>query len=198
LPVVTSDLLPAAVKRPYTWLELLHAVGVLLESPLPPGTVLPWTVEQADKLLESVATEFDVDAAGRLRVELSAKLFLIGKPHDATKLIENETPNEYAREVLADLRTIILGGGTLVNPQVARFVPENGLSELPGAAALVPPSLRARWQRPKPPVENETTLTKLGKRARKTTTTAAEPEVEKLAKKVSVAADAIRAELARP
>jgi hypothetical protein len=197
-PAVAIDLLPPPVKRPYAWLELLRAVGVLLDTPLPPGTALPWTAEQANALLESIAADFDPDAAGKLRVELSAKLFLVGKPLDATKLIEDETPNEYAREVLADLRTIVLGSGTLANPQVARFVPVKGLSELPGAAALVPPTLRDKWQRPKPPVATETTLAKLEQRARKETTTAAGPEVEKLMKRVSAATAAIRTELAGP
>jgi hypothetical protein len=144
LPSVTSDVLPATVKRPNAWLELLRAVEVLLETPVPVGTELPWSAPQADKLLEAVATEFDAESAGKLRVELSAKLFLAGKPQDASKLIENESPNEYAREVLADLRTIVVGGGTLANPQLARFVPEKGLGELPGAAALVPAACRNR------------------------------------------------------
>jgi hypothetical protein len=197
-PAVTADLLPAAVKRPYAWLELLRAVDVLLETPLPLGTELPWTVRQAETLLVAVAADIDAESAGKLRVELSAKFFLAGRPQDATKLIEKETPNEYAREVLADLRTIVLGGGLLANPQVARFVPEKGLKELPGAAALVPVALRDKWQRPKPPVETETTLAKLEKRIRKDVVTSAVAEVEKLSKKVTATADGIGAELAKP
>jgi hypothetical protein len=197
-PAVTADLLPAAVQRPYARLELSRAVGALLETPHPAGTEFPWAAERASKLLDAVAAEFDADAAGRLRVELSAKLFLAGKPQDATKLIENETPNEYAREVLADLRTIVLGGGTLANPQVARFVPEKGLKELPGAAALVPATLRDQWQHPKPPADSETAFARLEKRVRKDVTAAAATEAEKLTKKVAATADGIRAGLAKP
>ena len=197
-PVVSADLPLATVKKTNAWLELLRVVGVLLETPLPLGTKLPWTATQADKLLDAIATEFDADAAGKLRVELSAKLFLAGKPQDASKLIERETPNEYSREVLADLRTIVVGGGTLVNPQIARFVPEKGLSELPGAAAFVPAALRSKWERPKPPAETETTLTKLEKRTRKDVIAAAMPEAEKLTKKVAATANSLREQLPKP
>lgn len=195
---VAFEVLPASVKRLHAWLELLHALEALIETPLPPGTMLPWSVEQADKLLGSVAAEFGDDMASRLRVELSARLFLIGRPNDATKLIENETPNEYAREVLADLRTIVLGGGALLNPQVARFVPAKGLNEMSGVAALVPPTLRDKWQRPRPPAVTETTLMSLQKRAAAAVDAAAKPEADKLVKKVDGVVEEIRKELAKP
>ena len=198
VPAVSVELLPARVKRPYAWLELLRAVGVLLETPVPVGSEFPWNAEQAKKLLEAVASEFDADAAGKLRIELSAKLFLAGKPLDATELIKDETPNEYAREVLADLRTIVLGGGTLKNPQVARFITEKGLSELPGAATFMPATQRDKWVRPKQPPETETTLAKLEKRARKDVSPAAAIEVENLTKKVTATTDAIRISLGKP
>lgn len=197
-PAVAFELLPANVKRPHAWLELLQAVEALIETPLPPGAMLPWSVEKANTLLNSVTTEFGAETASRLRVELSARLFLIGRPADASKLIEDETPNEYAREILADLRTIVLGGGILANPQVARFVPEKGLNEMPGITALIPPTLRDKWQRPKPPADTETTLAKLQKRAAAEIVAAAKPEAEKLARKVDATVAAIRAELAKP
>ena len=197
-PEVSGKLLPAPVQRPYAWLELLGAVSVMLETPLPPGTRLPWSVEQASRLLEEIAADFDAGSARKLRYELSAKLFLIGRPRDATALIENETPNEYAREVLADLRTIILGGGTLVNPQVARFIPENGLTEMPGVLALVPVSLRDSWQRPAPPVETQTTLAKLEVRSRHEAVVTAKRELPKLTKQVADTVGAIRKEVGKP
>jgi hypothetical protein len=197
-PAVPADDLPEAVKKPFAWVELLRAVREMVESPLAVGEEFKWPVEKAEEFLDGVDERFGADAAGKLRVELSARIFLAGRPQDATKLIETATPGEHARQVLADLRTIVLGGGTLANTQVARFVPVSGLKGLPGAAALVPASLRDRWQRPGPPGETETTLTGLIRRAAGDVRAAAGPEVEKLAKRVNAAADAMRAELAKP
>jgi hypothetical protein len=198
LPAVAAESLSAAVRKPLAWVELLQAVETLLETPFRTGTELPWTAAHANKLLDVVAQEFGGDAAGKLRAELSAKLMLVGKSKDATELLGDETPGEHARQVLADLRTIIVGGGALVNPQVARFVPEIGIQELPGVAPLVPTHLRAKWQRPKPPTETETTLAKLEKQARKELTDAAEREKAQLTAKVTKATEAIRTELSKP
>ena len=74
-PAVSADSLPTAIKRPLLWIELLRAVDDLLETRLPDGTKLPWTAAQANKLLGAVADEFGAEAAGKLRTELSAKLF---------------------------------------------------------------------------------------------------------------------------
>jgi len=197
LPVIAVDSLPDSVKRPLAWLELLRAVKVLLESQVAGGADFPWSAEKANKLLTSIGMEFGDETASRLRTELSAKLFLVSKPVDASKLLEDETPNEYAREVLADLRTIVAGGGMLVNPQIARFIPENGLKELPGAASLIPVSLRERWQRPKPPGAPETTLGKLDQRVVSDLSAATKDEMLKAQKSVTAAVEAIRAQMAK-
>jgi hypothetical protein len=198
VPALGSELLPDSVKRPLLWLELLRGVGDLLEMRLPASADLPWGMEQAEKLLAAVAADFDAESASRLRVELSAKLFLLGRPGDATKLLEREGPGEHARRVLDDLRTIVIGSGTLTNPQVARFVPENGLAEMPGARALMPAALRGNWQRPEPPAETETTLATLAKRTIADTIQLAKKERARLSQKVDESAAAIRMELAKP
>lgn len=198
LPVLGTELLPASVKRSLAWLDLLRAMDDLLETRLPAGTQLPWGLEQAEKLLAAVAADFDEESASRLRVELSAKLFLLGRPGDATKLLEREGPGEYARQVLDDLCTIIIGGDTLSNPQVARFVPENGLAEMPGARALVPAPLRGDWRRPEPPTDTETTLVKLGKRIIAEAIQQSKKERDRLVQQVDESVAAIRRELAKP
>jgi hypothetical protein len=197
-PAVSAELLPKPVQRPYAWLELLGAVRVLVESRVPDGTKLPWGAEQAEMLLTSVAADFDAQSASRLRLELSAKLFLLGRPRDATKLLEGEASSEYARQVLEDLRTIVVGGGTLTNPQIARFVPEKGLSEMPGAEALVPAALRANWPRPRPPAVADTTLEKLEERTRGEVARSARAELDRLAKSVDAATEKVRARLEKP
>jgi uncharacterized protein YecE (DUF72 family) len=74
-------------------------------------------------------------------------------------------------------------------------VPEKGLTEMPGAAALVPAAMRSKWERPRPPAETDTTLARLEKRTRKDLIAAARPEMEKLAKKVAATAESIRDQL---
>ena len=198
LPALGAELLPDSMKGLVAWIELLRAIGELLETRLPAGTHLPWGMEQIDKLLAAVAADYDPESTSRLRVELSAKLFLLGRPGDATKLLEREGPGEYARQVLDDLRTIVIGGGRLSNPQVARFVPENGLTEMPGARALVPAALRGNWQRPLPPAESETTIAALAKRTIAGAIQQAKKERDRLSQKVEESVAAIRMELAKP
>jgi hypothetical protein len=192
-PDINTVLLPAVVMRQFAWLSLLRAVSNVLETKIPAGAHLPWGVEAGAKLLATIAADFDADSVSRLRVELSARLFLLGRPQDATKLLEGETPNEYARQVLEDLRLIVVGSGTLTSPQVARFMPEKGLVEIPGARALVPVAHRSNWQPPKSPAETETTLVKLEKRTRVEVARTAAAEIERVAKKVNEAVEAIRA-----
>lgn len=197
LPGVSVELLPKSIQRPLLWSELLQAIEILMETSPENRAKLPWTLPLANKLLNAAAEEFGPDAAGKLRVELSAKLFLAGRSKDANELLEGETPNDHAREVLADLRTIILGGGTLVNPQVARFVPARGLKEMPGVAPLVPTDLLEKWQPPKPSAETETTLDKLAARVRKELIAESRTEADRLSKHVTAAAERICAELAK-
>jgi hypothetical protein len=137
-----------------------------------------------NKLLDSLEEEFGADAASRLRVELSAKMFLSGHSASANELVEKEAPSDHAREVLADLRTIIVGEGALLNPQIARFLPPQGLKELPGVAPLVPTDRLESWKSPKPPLDTETTIATLSKQARKHLLTECLAEVDRQTRKV--------------
>lgn len=190
-PSLPIEQFPALLKRQKSWLELLRAVATLLESPQ------SWTEPQANKLLGAVATDFGEKASSDLRLELSARLFLAGRPKEATALIRGESPGENARQVLSDLRTLIIGGGTLKNQQVARLVPEAGLNEMPGVLVLIPTSRRADWQRPTPPTEGATTLAKLEIRCREEAGVAAVKEASALTAKITKAAEQLRKELGK-
>jgi hypothetical protein len=197
VPVVELNTLPANVRRPYQWLDLLRTMRARVEAPLAEGTKSPWNAGQAVRLLDAIAGEFPADAVRNLRVEISARLFLDGLPKEASELLKNESPNDHAREVLADLRAIVLGEGQLRNPQVSRFIPNSGLQGMPGALALVPDSLRDQWKRPRPPAETETTLGKLEAGVKKELVETAEQERSRLVKKVAAAREAIGKEIGR-
>ena len=154
LPAVSAEHLPASMKRPLAWLELLRAVSERIETRVPAGTELPWGVPQAEKLLAAIAADFD----GEIAVAATSGVLGPALPARPTPG-GHESSREGRRRASTHGRcsttcgVIVVGGGTLTNPQVARFVPENGLIEMPGVQALVPAALRVKWQRPKPPAE---------------------------------------------
>jgi hypothetical protein len=190
--------LPLSVKLASARVESIQRIAQLLSDTNPPGPTEWWKLDELNKRLDGVAKRINPEAASKLRVELAATAFLLGKPADTIALLDGEVDTEHARQVLGDLRAFVVGdGSTLKTPELARFITEKGLADLPGIVPLVPKELREKWKAPKPPSEKETTLTKLAKDARKDATNTVLAEFARLAEKVTSTTDAIRAEKAK-
>ncbi len=185
--------IPPAVAAGNRW-SALEVARLMLVIP-PPGTTDPYTVDDIESLLKIVKTSISAELAGKLRVELSASLYLRGRTEDATKLLEGEVDPVHAAAVLADLTAVVLGRGELTVPQIAKLVPAEQTSPPPQAVAILPPDQLAKW---KPPARKpgETTIDAAIADIRKQLKSAVETEVSASATKVNTAADRIRSALA--
>jgi hypothetical protein len=197
-PSSTPNHFPQSVKSATARLENIQRIGWALSDAIPPQPTVWWKLDELNGRLDRVAKDVSPEAASKLRVELTADAFLLGRPADTIALLEGEVDTEYARQVLGDIRAFIAGdGSTLKTPELARFVTSKGLAELPGILPLVPKELRDQWKAPRPPDEKETTLSKLEKEARKNVTNTILAEFARLAEKTTTTTDLILAEKAK-
>lgn len=163
---------------------------------------VPHTVEAMDAALRSVGRAVGAGVAGRLRVELAARMILTGRPKDATALLDGAVDPAHAAAVITDLRAIALGRGEVVTPQVAKFGPPwAGVEGLPPgrpaeiAAAVLPPDRLAEWRPPTRKI-GETTVGAAITDARAKLKAAVEVTANASIAKVNAVADRIRAALA--
>jgi len=188
----TPGLSPDA-KKAISRVEAVLAVAELVTEAAPPVPTKVWFLPEVNQRLVTIATEFGEETAGKLRVELAAVAYLDGRTTDAITLLEGNVDAEHARTVLADLRAIVLGKGTLKTVQIAIQLDK----EMPPVIApLVPAVHQEKWAMPKPPAMRETTLAKLERLARSEVAVARTTAVARLAVPVHAAADSIKTELA--
>lgn len=190
--LIAVDNTPYAVKLAVTRVEAARTVANLLAAELPQRPSMWWTPGNVTSFFGPLEKHFGPDVAAKVRAELSATAFLAGETEKAIEMLDGEVHPEHARQVLADLRAITLGGGTLENPQVAKSVVAGTLPA--PLEPLVPGNLRAKWKAPTLPAE-PTTLAKLEASARKDVAAAIADEVERLTAKVDEAVAVIRGEL---
>ncbi len=179
-----ADNMPVAVKKEIARVETLQKIEALMTAAKPVG------LKEMNEQLESVATAFGADLAGKLRVELSVKMFLQGETVLAIELLEGDIAETHARQLLADLHTLTIGGGSVENAQLAKLIP----MDAPPAALkpILPTTALAKWQPPKLPANAATTLTTLNQQARRDVALAAKEEVEKLDERIAATIKSIR------
>lgn len=114
-PAIAVDNMPVAVKKAIARVETLGRVDTAFARPE------SLNATDIETRLAAVERAFGPADIVKLRVEVSAAMFLSGKFDDATALLKDDIAGDHARAVLADLRQLVSGGGTLNNPQVARL-----------------------------------------------------------------------------
>jgi hypothetical protein len=196
-PVVNVShdrLAPAIVRAGGAW-STLELASAMLAGDMSVGRPVTRTVENIEQMLKDVKKTAGAELAGKLRVELSAKLFLDGRAGDAAKLLEGDVDPFHAAAVLADLRAVVLGRGEITTAQVAALVPADGASPPPQAAAVLPPDQLGKW---KPPARKpgESIIDLAIADARTKLKAAVDAEVADATGRVNAAADRVRAALA--
>lgn len=186
---VARDRMPPVLSRAAdVWRSLEPTRQMLLPGSSP-------SVSEMEAALKDATSTAGVELANKLRVELAAKLFLLGRSHDAEALLESDLDPVHAAAVLADLRTAVLGRGEIITPQVARFVPPDRGTPSPASTAILPPEQLAKW---KPPARKsgETTIDTAIKDAKERVNIAVHAAVVLRTAKVNEAAGCVRAALA--
>lgn len=153
-----------------------------------------FTLMEMNHRLEHIDRSFGPDAAGKLRVELSAARFLAGQHSEAMSLLEGEVQQDHGRQVLADLRSMVVGGGTIETAQLANSVPTDKVPAV--LASLVPAAKREQWKAFKF-AEGPTVLARLQKQGRKEMNVIAAEETQRLTTKVNATAATLRTELGK-
>jgi hypothetical protein len=149
--------------------------------------------------LKQVADSVSPALAAKLRVELAAWLYFNNKPDDAVKLLEGEVDGFHAADVLADLRTFVLGSGEpLKTVDHSRWAAATGAGDkIPPrhAAAILPPERLANWRLPQGKPATSTVDFAID-REKKQFKTIVDAEASTSTAKVNMAADRIRETLA--
>jgi hypothetical protein len=150
---------------------------------------------EIDARLTSLGKAFGTADSAKVRVEVSVVLFLTGRGAAAAELLNGEIPAEQTREILNDLRSVVMGTGAVENAAVANNLPAGRLPRV--IEPLIPAKDIENWKAPALPKAGETTLERLGKRARREAAMiSAEEQARLAARAVSIVAD-IEAELTK-
>jgi len=170
------------------WRSLDRARPMLLPGSSP-------SVSELEAALKDATSTAGMELANKLRVELAAKLFLLGRSNDAETLLEGDLDPVHAAAVLADVRAAVLGRGEITTPQLARFVPVDRPTPPPASIAILPPDQLAKW---KPPARKsgETTIDAAMKDVKGRVNTAVHTAVVLRTTKVNDAVEVVRAALA--
>jgi len=190
---VPENSAPAAYRALDVW-SRIDFVRVLFEEQKSSDGGVRYSVKHMNEMLENAQAKIGPEITRKLRVELSACLFLCGRNEDAAKLLEGEIDPVHAAAVLADVRAVVLGRGELTVPQIAKFVPAEQPTPPPQAVSVLPPDQLAKW---KPPARKpgETTVDAALADAKRHFKTANDAEMDARIPKVHAAADRIRAAL---
>lgn len=152
-------------------------------------------VREIDARLAALGEAFSAADAARVRVEVSVALFLSGRVAVAAELLKGEVPAEETRVLLDDLRSVVLGAGAVENAAVANAIRADGLPKV--IEPLIPVADRGKWRAPELPKAVESTLERLGKRARREAAMISAEEQAKLAARAAAVVADIEAELTK-